>query len=249
MNDITITDFGYQRVTPEEKTRRVKEVFNSAALNYDLMNDLMSFGVHRLWKRFTLHISQVRQGERVLDLAGGTGDMTYLFRQRVGDEGGVVICDLNAVMLNEGKNRLINRGIVSRVDFVQANAENLPFDSKSFSCICIAFGLRNVTDKDKALVSMFDKLSYGGRVIILEFSKIVPQFLKVIYDKYSFKVIPFIGKVLTSDKESYQYLVESIRTHPDQEKLKLMMETAGFSSVSYHNLNGGIVAIHKGYKL
>jgi len=243
------TDFGFTQVRPEEKTRRVAEVFSSVSNNYDVMNDLMSFGVHRFWKRYAIHIANVKSGSRVLDVAGGTGDMTALFSPRVGDEGRVIISDINAEMLDQGRNRLLDRGIVSGIDYVQANAECLPFRDNYFDCISIAFGLRNVTDKPKALASMHAKLKYGGNLIILEFSRVVLPLLNRLYDMYSFNLIPLFGKLVAKDKGSYEYLVESIRKHPDQKTLKGMLEAAGFSRVSCHNLSGGIVAIHKGYKL
>lgn len=249
MIESNLTDFGYQKVTPEEKTRRVTGVFSSVAPNYDLMNDLMSGGLHRFWKRYAVHLSQVRQNSKVLDVAGGTGDMAALFRKKTGKEGRVVISDINRNMLEEGRDRLIDKGIISGMDFVQADAENLPFLNNTFDCISIAFGLRNVTDKPKALISMYKKLKYGGNIIILEFSELVLPLLKKIYDEYSFKVIPSIGKLVAKDRESYQYLVESIRLHPGQESLKKIMEEAGFCKVSYYNMTGGVVALHKGYKL
>ena len=243
------TDFGYQEVTPEEKTNRVSEVFRSVSGNYDVMNDLMSFGAHRLWKRQAVHLSGIKKGQSVLDVASGTGDLSRLFNQRVGKEGRVLMTDINSAMLYEGRDKMIDAGIVSGIDYVQANAEVLPFANNSFDCISIAFGLRNVTDKQKAINSMFEKLSYGGCLIILEFSKTKLSSLRCLYDAYSFNVIPKIGKIVAKDEASYQYLVESIRMHPDQETLKGMMETAGFSKVEYFNLTGGIVAIHRAYKL
>ena len=243
------TNFGFQTVTPEEKTRRVARVFSSVAGKYDLMNDLMSAGMHRLWKRYAVFISQVKTGSTVLDVAGGTGDLAALYRQRVGDQGRVVISDINNAMLREGRDRLIDRGFVSGIEFVQGNAECLPFSGNTFDCISIAFGLRNVTDKDRALSSMYDKLKFGGCVIVLEFSSLVLPMLGKLYDRYSFDVIPVVGKWVAKDGDSYRYLVESIRKHPDQETLKTMMEDAGFSRVSYYNLSGGIVAVHKGYKI
>jgi len=243
------TDFGFQSVSPEEKTRRVADVFHNVAENYDLMNDLMSLGVHRLWKRHTVHISQVRPGTHILDLAGGTGDMSALFHDRVGRQGSVTVADVNESMLREGRSRLIDRGFVEGVNYVQTNAESLPFRDNYFDCICIAFGLRNVTDKVKALSSMREKLKFGGSVVILEFSRVAIPVLRKLYDRYSFELIPKLGKLIAGDMDSYQYLVESIRRHPDQETLKIMMETAGFHSVSYYNLTAGVVAIHKGYKL
>ncbi|MBF8268682.1 MAG: Ubiquinone/menaquinone biosynthesis C-methyltransferase UbiE [Gammaproteobacteria bacterium] len=249
MTEAPSTDFGFQTVTPEEKTRRVAAVFSSVAGNYDLMNDLMSVGMHRLWKRYAVHVSPVRPGSVVLDLAGGTGDLAVLYRQRVGATGRVVVSDINSNMLRRGRDRLVDAGFVSGMDYVQANAECLPFTDHTFDCISIAFGLRNVTDKAMALSSMHAKLKYGGAVVILEFSKLALPLLRKLYDKYSFEVIPAIGKWVAKDLESYQYLVESIRKHPDQEALKIMMQDAGFSQVSYYNLAGGIVAIHKGYKI
>ncbi len=248
MNSKT-TDFGYQKVASEDKTSLVSEVFRSVAGNYDLMNDLMSFGTHRLWKRHAINLSGIKKGQSVLDVAGGTGDLSKLFHQRVGKEGTVLMSDINSAMLLEGRDKLIDAGIVSGIDYVQANAEVLPFADNSFDCISIGFGLRNVTDKQKAINSMFEKLRYGGCLIILEFSKVELASLASIYDKYSFKVIPKIGKFVAKDEASYQYLVESIRMHPDQETLKGMIETAGFSRVEYFNLMGGVVAIHRAYKL
>ena len=248
MNSKT-TDFGYQKVASEDKASLVSEVFRSVAGNYDLMNDLMSFGTHRLWKRHAINLSGIKKGQSVLDVAGGTGDLSKLFHQRVGKEGTVLMSDINSAMLLEGRDKLIDAGIVSGIDYVQANAEVLPFADNSFDCISIGFGLRNVTDKQKAINSTFEKLRYGGCLIILEFSKVELASLASIYDKYSFKVIPKIGKFVAKDEASYQYLVESIRMHPDQETLKGMIETAGFSRVEYFNLMGGVVAIHRAYKL
>ena len=222
MNSKT-TDFGYQKVASENKASLVSEVFSSVAGNYDLMNDLMSFGTHRLWKRHAINLSGIKKGQSVLDVAGGTGDLSKLFHQRVGKEGTVLMSDINNAMLLEGRDKLIDAGIVSGIDYVQANAEVLPFADNSFDCISIGFGLRNVTDKKKAINSMFEKLRYGGCLIILEFSKVELASLASIYDKYSFKVIPKIGKFVAKDEASYQYLVESIRMHPDQETLKGMI--------------------------
>jgi demethylmenaquinone methyltransferase/2-methoxy-6-polyprenyl-1,4-benzoquinol methylase len=243
------TDFGYQEVTPEEKTSRVTEVFRSVSGSYDVMNDLMSFGVHRLWKRQAVHLSGVKKGQSVLDVAGGTGDLSRLFHQRVGKQGSVLMTDINSAMLHEGRDKMIDAGIVSGINYAQVNAEVLPFANNSFDCINIAFGLRNVTDKQKAINSMFEKLRYGGCLIILEFSKTKLSLLSRLYEAYSFNVIPKIGKMVAKDEASYQYLVESIRMHPDQETLKGMIEAAGFSKVEYFNLTGGIVAIHRAYKL
>lgn len=243
------TDFGFQSVSPRDKTRRVGEVFSSVAGSYDLMNDLMSLGLHRLWKRHAVRISRVRPGAHILDLAGGTGDMTALFKDRVGGTGKIVVADINESMLSEGRARLIDRGIVEGISYVRTNAEELPFRDNSFNCICIAFGLRNVTDKFRALVSMREKLKYGGNVIILEFSRVAAPLLKELYDLYSFRLIPVLGELVAKDRDSYQYLVESIRKHPNQEELKNMMEDAGFRRVSYYNMTGGVVAIHTGYKI
>jgi len=209
----------------------------------------MSFGARRIWKRHAINLSGVKKGQSVLDVAGGTGDLSKLFHQRVGKEGTVLMTDINSAMLLEGRDKMIDKGIVSGIDYVQANAEMLPFADNSFDCISIAFGLRNVTDKQKAINSMFEKLRYGGCLIILEFSKVELASLASIYDTYSFKVIPKIGKFVAKDEASYQYLVESIRMHPDQETLKSMIETAGLSRVEYFNLMGGVVAIHRAYKL
>ena len=249
MTESGSTDFGFQTVTPEEKTRRVTAGFSSVAGNYDLMNDLMSAGMHRLWKRYAVHVSPIRPGSVVLDLAGGTGDLAVLYRQRVGAAGRVVVSDINSNMLRRGRGRIIDAGFIAGVDYVQANAECLPFQDNTFDCISIAFGLRNVTDKAKVLSCMLARLKYGGAVVILEFSTLALSLLRKLYDKYSFEVIPAIGKWVARDRDSYQYLVESIRKHPDQEALKLMMEDAGFAQVSYYNLSGGIVAVHKGYKI
>ena len=243
------TDFGFQQVSPEEKTRRVGEVFTSVADNYDLMNDFMSMGLHRLWKRYAVHISRVKQGEQVLDVAAGTGDLSQQFLKLVGDTGNVVSTDINASMLNQGRDRLLDKGYLRGIDYVQADAENLPFQNESFDCVSIAFGLRNVTNKDKALASIYEKLKYGGRIIILEFSRVALPLLAKVYDQYSFNIIPNLGQWIAKDRVSYQYLVESIRKHPDQENLKHMLETAGFMKVDFLNLSGGIVAIHSGYKL
>ncbi len=243
------TDFGYQEVTPEEKTIRVTEIFQSVSGSYDVMNDLISFGVHRLWKRQAVHLSGVKKGQTVLDVASGTGDLSKLFHQQVGKHGSVLMTDINSSMLYGGRNKMIDAGIISGIDYVQANAEVLPFADNSFDCISIAFGLRNVTDKQKAISSMFEKLRYGGCLVILEFSKTHLSLPSRLYDAYSFNVIPKIGKMVARNQASYQYLVESIRRHPDQETLKGMIEAAGFSKVDFFNLTGGIVAIHRAYKL
>jgi demethylmenaquinone methyltransferase/2-methoxy-6-polyprenyl-1,4-benzoquinol methylase len=242
------THFGYQQVDWEEKQRRVAGVFDSVADNYDLMNDVMSFGIHRLWKRFAVEQSGARPGQRILDLAGGTGDLAARLSRLVGSQGEVVVGDINASMLSVGRARLLDRGISGNVRFVQANAENLPFPPSSFDCITIAFGLRNVTDKQKALESMYQVLKPGGRVLVLEFSTPVIPGLRQAYDLYSFKLLPLMGRLIARDERSYRYLAESIRMHPDQEKLKTMMQQAGFEDCDYHNLSGGIVALHRGFR-
>jgi len=242
------THFGYQQVPEEEKADKVADVFHSVADKYDLMNDLMSFGVHRLWKHYTIQMSGVKAGQRVLDIAGGTGDLTAKFSRMVGDEGEVVLADINASMLQVGRGRLLDRGIAGNVKFVQANAECLPFPDNYFNVISIAFGLRNVTHIDQALKSMCRVLKPGGQLLVLEFSKANAPGLSPIYDAYSFKILPAIGKLVANDEDSYRYLAESIRMHPDQETLKTMMEEAGFDRCEYHNLTGGIVALHRGFK-
>jgi len=243
------THFGYQEVPYEEKVRKVAGVFHSVAGKYDLMNDLMSMGVHRLWKRYTLDMSGVRRGDHVLDLAGGTGDLAEKFSRMVGPQGSVTLADINDSMLKMGRERLVNDGIVGNLQYVQANAECLPFPDNHFDAITIAFGLRNVTDKDAALRSMLRVLKPGKPLLVLEFSKPVIKPLNPIYDAYSFKVLPMLGKLFADDPDSYRYLAESIRKHPDQETLKTMMQEAGFEQCAYYNLSGGIVALHRGYKL
>ncbi|QEA38813.1 bifunctional demethylmenaquinone methyltransferase/2-methoxy-6-polyprenyl-1,4-benzoquinol methylase UbiE [Pistricoccus aurantiacus] len=243
------THFGYQEVPTEEKASRVADVFHSVAARYDVMNDLMSFGIHRVWKRLTLERAGVRPGQRVLDIAGGTGDLTLKLAERVGENGRVVLADINASMLKVGRDKLLDKGVGGNVEYVQANAECLPFPDNSFDCITIAFGLRNVTDKDAALRSMTRVLKPGGRLLILEFSKPESQVLSKIYDEYSFRLLPKIGELVANDAASYRYLAESIRMHPDQETLKGMMENAGLERVEYQNMTGGIVALHRGIKL
>ncbi|APC92066.1 MULTISPECIES: bifunctional demethylmenaquinone methyltransferase/2-methoxy-6-polyprenyl-1,4-benzoquinol methylase UbiE [Francisella] len=242
------TDFGFTQVPWEEKQKKVAGVFDSVAAKYDLMNDLMSFGIHRIWKKQTIAKSAVRKGDNVLDLAGGTGDLAYKFCQMVGSQGKVILSDINSSMLEVGKEKLTNKGCVGNIEYVQANAECLPFPDNYFDCIAISFGLRNVTDKDKALASMYRVLKPGGRLLVLEFSKPIIALLSKFYDEYSFKALPFLGKIITQDAESYKYLAESIRKHPDQETLKRMMYDAGFDNVEYQNMTGGIVALHIGYK-
>ncbi|HYY15641.1 MAG TPA: bifunctional demethylmenaquinone methyltransferase/2-methoxy-6-polyprenyl-1,4-benzoquinol methylase UbiE [Gammaproteobacteria bacterium] len=243
------TDFGYQRIPVEQKTRRVGQVFDSVAARYDLMNDLMSWGIHRLWKQFAVAIASIKRGQQVLDLAGGTGDMTARLARRVGSAGSVILADINGSMLSIGRDRLIDQGIAGTVQYVQANAESLPFPDNTFDVVTIAFGLRNVTHKDQALASMRGVLQPGGRVVILEFSQLVMPLLQRLYDSYSFTVLPWLGKLVVGDAESYRYLLESIRRHPGQETLKSMMESAGFDLIAYYNLSGGIAAVHCGYKL
>ncbi|ABK89364.1 bifunctional demethylmenaquinone methyltransferase/2-methoxy-6-polyprenyl-1,4-benzoquinol methylase UbiE [Francisella tularensis subsp. novicida] len=242
------TDFGFTQVPWEEKQKKVAGVFHSVAAKYDLMNDLMSFGIHRIWKKQTIAKSGVRKGDNVLDLAGGTGDLAYKFCQMVGQQGKVILSDINSSMLEVGKEKLTNKGCVGNIEYVQANAECLPFPDNYFDCITISFGLRNVTDKEKALASMCRVLKPGGRLLVLEFSKPIIPLLSKVYDEYSFKALPFLGKIITQDAESYKYLAESIRKHPDQQTLKQMMYDAGFDNVEYQNMTGGIVALHIGYK-
>ena len=242
------THFGFQQVPVEEKAERVAGVFGSVAGKYDLMNDVMSFGIHRLWKRFTIELSAVKPGERVLDLAGGTGDLAAKFTDRVGTQGQVILADINAAMLREGRERLLDRGIVTNIEYLQADAERLPFPDDYFHCVTMAFGLRNVTHKERALASIYRCLKPGGRALILEFSKPSVPGLQPLYDFYSFKALPLMGKLIARDADSYRYLAESIRMHPDQQTLKEMMQHAGFERCDYHNLSGGIVALHRGYK-
>lgn len=243
------THFGYERVPVTEKARKVAKVFDSVASKYDVMNDVMSFGVHRLWKHFAIGVSGVRAGQRVLDLASGTGDLAVEFSRRVGPAGEVVASDINASMLTTGRSRLVDKGIVGNVRYVQANAEQLPFPEGYFDCITIAFGLRNVTDKDAALRSMYRVLRPGGKLLVLEFSRPVVPGLKPVYDVYSFKLLPAMGKLVAGDADSYRYLAESIRMHPDQQTLQSMMAHAGLERCEYFNLAGGIVALHRGYKI
>ncbi len=240
------THFGFETVDETEKAKRVAGVFNSVADNYDIMNDLMSVGLHRLWKRFAVGISGVREGQRVLDVAGGSGDMSRLFLKKVGSGGQVVLTDINNAMLSVGRDRLLDEGVIAPV--AQCDAEHLPFPDNHFDCVSIAFGLRNVTHKEAALRDMQRVLKPGGRLIVLEFSK-VWKTLEQLYDAYSFKLLPKIGEIIANDADSYRYLAESIRMHPGQEELKNMIEEAGLRRVEYFNLTGGVVAVHRGYKL
>jgi demethylmenaquinone methyltransferase/2-methoxy-6-polyprenyl-1,4-benzoquinol methylase len=242
------THFGFREVPEEEKARLVGEVFHSVAGRYDLMNDLMSFGIHRMWKRFAVDQLDLHRGQSVLDLAGGTGDLTARIWKRVGASGRVCLSDINSSMLEQGRARLADAGIAG-VEIVQANAEELPFADGEFDAVIIGFGLRNVTHKDAALRSMYRVLKPGGRAVILEFSHPVMPGLGKLYDSYSFNILPFLGRVVARNEESYRYLAESIRRHPDQDTLKDMMTEAGFARAHYFNLSGGIVAVHKGYRL
>lgn len=243
------THFGFQEVPLEEKRNKVAEVFHSVADKYDIMNDLMSGGVHRLWKKYTIESANAKRGDTILDLAGGTGDLAMQFSRIVSSTGHVVLSDINRSMLANGRSRLIDHGIAGNVTYAQADAQYLPFPDDSFDIITIAFGLRNVTDKDMALRSMYRTLKPGGKLMILEFSKPVVPGLSTIYDHYSFKILPVMGKLVANDAESYRYLAESIRMHPDQETLKSMMDEAGFEQTRYHNMTGGVVALHTGYKI
>ncbi|MCB1675256.1 MAG: bifunctional demethylmenaquinone methyltransferase/2-methoxy-6-polyprenyl-1,4-benzoquinol methylase UbiE [Halioglobus sp.] len=248
MSEKDKTHFGYKEVDKDAKAGMVADVFHSVAARYDLMNDLMSGGIHRIWKRFTIEVSGVRKGHAVLDIAGGTGDLAARFAELVGPSGRVVLADINDSMLQVGRDKLLDTGRLGNIEFVQADAQCLPFPDDSFDCITIAFGLRNVTDKDAALRDMHRVLKPGGRLLVLEFSKPQNELLGRAYDAYSFSVLPLMGRLVAKDSESYQYLAESIRVHPDQETLKDMMEDAGFGRCEYHNMTGGIVALHKGVK-
>ncbi|MEM7256115.1 MAG: bifunctional demethylmenaquinone methyltransferase/2-methoxy-6-polyprenyl-1,4-benzoquinol methylase UbiE [Pseudomonadota bacterium] len=243
------THFGYQTVDKDDKRVLVGQVFDSVAQRYDVMNDLMSLGIHRVWKRMTINQSGVRVGHTVLDLAGGTGDLAAKLSERAGDTGRVVLADINESMVSVGRNRMIDRGLVGNLHYTIADAEQLPFEENTFDCITMAFGLRNVTDKQRALESMFRVIRPGGRLLVLEFSKPVLPLLSKAYDAYSFSALPALGKLVANDAESYRYLAESIRKHPDQDTLKAMMESAGFERCDYQNLTAGIVALHKGFKL
>lgn len=246
MTDKNTTHFGFKTVDEAEKAKKVGEVFHSVARKYDLMNDVMSFGMHRAWKRFAIEISGVSEGDRVLDIAGGSGDLSRLFAQKVGNTGEVILTDINASMLAVGRDRLIDDGMP--VPALQCDAEKLPFPDQHFDCVIVAFGLRNMTHKDKALAEMQRVLKFGGRLLVLEFSQIWKP-LAPIYDAYSFKLLPLMGKLFAKDSDSYQYLAESIRMHPDQETLKRMLIDAGLAKVDYYNLAAGAVALHKGWKI
>jgi demethylmenaquinone methyltransferase/2-methoxy-6-polyprenyl-1,4-benzoquinol methylase len=246
--DDDTTDFGFTQVDPEAKAGMVRGVFDSVASRYDLMNDLMSGGVHRLWKRFTIELSAARTGQTILDIAGGTGDLAARFSRLVGPEGQVILADINAAMLEVGRDRLIDKGATGNIEVVQADAQALPFKDNSVDCITIAFGLRNVTDKEIALRSMLRVLRPGGRLLVLEFSKPTSALLGKVYDQYSFQILPAMGQLIAQDADSYRYLAESIRKHPDQATLLGMMEDAGFGECRYHNMTGGIVALHQGFK-
>ncbi len=249
MKNESTTHFGFEQVPSSEKAGKVAGVFDSVASNYDLMNDVMSLGIHRLWKKFTIEMCGLREGHKVLDLAGGTGDLAIKQAQKVGDSGHVILADINASMLQEGRDRILNKGLVNRISTSQCNAEILPFDDNTFDCITIAFGLRNVTDKIKALQSMRRVLKAGGRLCVLEFSKPLHPPLQKLYDFYSFNILPRMGEWIAKDKDSYQYLAESIRMHPDQETLKqMMLNDAGFDEVEVFNMTGGIVALHRAFK-
>ncbi|MCU0836926.1 MAG: bifunctional demethylmenaquinone methyltransferase/2-methoxy-6-polyprenyl-1,4-benzoquinol methylase UbiE [Chromatiaceae bacterium] len=249
MSDDKTTHFGYEQVPAEEKASRVRAVFDSVADRYDLMNDLMSLGVHRLWKRTAVALAGVRRGQRVLDLASGTGDLAARFAAIVGPEGEVVVTDINAAMLERGRSRLTDAGLAGNLRYAQVDAERLPFPDGHFDCLTIGFGLRNVTHKQRALGEMHRVLKPGGRALVLEFSHPSNRVLQKAYDLYSFSVLPALGRVVAGDSASYRYLAESIRMHPDQETLRSMMEQAGFERCEYFNLTGGVVAIHRGYRL
>ena len=241
------THFGYKTVAREEKASHVKDVFDSVSNSYDVMNDLMSAGLHRLWKKHTIEKASVKKGYQVLDLAGGTGDLAKAFTKQVGNSGHVVLADINITMLEEGRARLIDAGASNNLSIIQLNAENLPFHDNSFDLITIAFGLRNVTNKQQALNSIYKTLKPGGKLLILEFSKPM-SVIQPIYDLYSFKVLPFLGDLVAKDADSYRYLAESIRMHPDQNTLITMMEEANLERCRFQNFTGGIVALHEGYK-
>ena len=242
------THFGYKTIPAKDKASYVAGVFDSVANKYDIMNDIMSGGVHRIWKHITVEISRVKPGQKVLDVAGGTGDLAAKFAKRVGPSGHVVLSDINQSMLDVGRDRLIDKGLVKNISYVLADAQTLPFQDDSFDIVSIGFGLRNVTDKDRALISMRRVLRPGGKLLILEFSKPYSDIISKLYDEYSFKIIPKLGKLFANDEGSYKYLAESIRVHPDQETLKQMVQKAGLLNVEYINMSGGIAAVHMGIK-
>lgn len=242
------THFGYQTIDKDSKTDRVGAVFSNVAAKYDIMNDLMSFGIHRLWKKIAIDQARLRAGEHVLDLASGTGDLARAYLKAVGPTGRVVMSDINEQMLAEGRKRSLQLGVAHKLEFAIVNAESIPYPDKTFDCVSISFGLRNVTDKDQALREIYRVLKPGGRLLVLEFSE-AHDLVKPFYDFYSFKVIPTMGQIVANDRDSYQYLAESIRMHPDQETLKSMIENAGFGRVSYQNLSFGVTALHRGYRL
>lgn len=249
MSDENTTHFGYKTVRTEDKAGMVRGVFDSVASKYDLMNDVMSMGIHRLWKRFAIELAGVRRGQKILDLASGTGDLADRFAGLIGPEGLVIMSDINAAMLEVGRERMLDRGHAGNIAYVQINAEKLPVADNSLDLVTIAFGLRNVTEKSAALGAMYQALKPGGRALVLEFSKPTNKPLEKLYDIYSFNLLPKMGQVIAGDAESYRYLAESIRMHPDQETLKGMMEEVGFERCDVHNLTGGIVAVHRGFKL
>ncbi|MCP4272979.1 MAG: bifunctional demethylmenaquinone methyltransferase/2-methoxy-6-polyprenyl-1,4-benzoquinol methylase UbiE [Gammaproteobacteria bacterium] len=242
------THFGYKTVKAADKADLVANVFHSVANRYDLMNDLMSLGIHRLWKRYAIELASVREGQTILDLAAGTGDLAKLMAPKVGKSGKIILSDINDSMLMVGRDRMTDSGFIGNIEYVQANAESLPFKDKQFDCVTLAFGLRNVTDKDAALRSIYRVLKPGGRLLVLEFSKPTHSLLEKVYDEYSFKILPKIGSLVTDDEESYKYLAESIRMHPDQQTLKSMFLDAGFEQCDVHNLTGGVVALHRGFR-
>ena len=244
----TQTHFGYETIDASEKAERVASVFHSVAQKYDVMNDLMSLGVHRLWKKTAIDLLGIHTGQTVLDIAGGTGDLTAKISEKIGTTGKVFLTDINSSMLSVGRDRMIDKGLFGNIEYALADAEKLPFADNTFDRLIIGFGLRNVTNKDAALCAMFRVLKPGGRALILEFSKPTAPGLKPIYDAYSFKILPWLGKTILNDPDSYRYLAESIRMHPDQATLKNMMQNAGFEKCDVHNLSGGIVAIHRGFK-
>lgn len=248
-NSDRLVDFGFEKVAWADKAQRVRSVFASVAGKYDLMNDVMSLGVHRLWKQFTLSLTGLRPGQQALDVAGGTGDLALGMLRQVGKGGRVVLSDINPDMLERGRDRLLDSGWAGNLECLVADAERLPFDDNSFDCLTIGFGLRNVTDKPTALNSMLRVLRPGGQLLVLEFSRPVAPGLKPLYDAYSFNVLPLLGRFIAGDEASYRYLAESIRMHPDQETLLGMLRTAGYAQARYHNLSGGIVALHRGYKI